>query len=290
MKKRKFDIGNYADEIYTQPFEDTREEKIEQAFRSKRILRYRVKTIISGPIVESEIYPVWESKRYAPPKPQKKKGSSTAQRNLNDKNARKKVVRLMNANFTDKDIWATFTYDEAHRPGTPEEAQKEIQRYIKRVAAYCKKQGLPELKYIYITEFNADDKDKKKVRVHHHVVMNLADRDKAEDLWKAGGRKNTRRLQPDDFQLEGLGRYLVKDPYGKRRWSCSLNLEKPRVFTADSKFPTIRSVEKMLRPELAQAKMKKLYPQFILLEDPHVYVNDQYGGYYIYTRLRKQTE
>lgn len=289
MKRKPYDIGNYADEIYTQPYEDTREEKIEQALRpNSKIVRYRVKTIISGPIVESEIYPIWEAKRYAPPKPPKKKGSSKAQKNLNDKNARKKLVRLINANFTENDIWATFTYDEKHRPHTEEEALQEVQRYIKRLQAYIKRNNLPELKYIHIMEFNEDDTNKKKVRVHHHLIMNFKDRDKVEDLWKAGGRKNTRRLQPDDFHLEGLGRYLAKDPCGKRRWSASLNLTKPKVITADSKFRSVRQVEKMLIPDQAVAKITKLYPDFELLEEPQVYVNDQYGGYYIYTRMRRQ--
>ena len=137
-------------------------------------------------------------------------------------------------------------------------------------------------------EFNEDDTNKKKVRVHHHLIMNFKDRDKVEDLWKAGGRKNTRRLQPDDFHLEGLGRYLAKDPCGKRRWSASLNLTKPKVITADSKFRSVRQVEKMLIPDQAVAKITKLYPDFELLEEPQVYVNDQYGGYYIYTRMRRQ--
>lgn len=286
MKRKKYDISSYADEIYTQPFTDTKEEQIENILRPQtNISHYRVKTIISGPIVESEIYPVWESKRYAPPKPKKAK-STEAQRNLNEKNARKKFIRLLNANFVAGDIWATFTYDNAHRPATIEDAIKEMQRYIKRLNAYVKKHNLPELKYVYVTEYHDKDDDEKKVRVHHHLVTNFKDRDVAEKLWKAGGRTNTRRIQPDeDFNLEGLGNYLSK---GKRRWNSSLNLKKPQIFTADSKFRSIRSVEKMLNPCLAEDKLRKLYPNYILLETPKIYVNDIYGGYYIYTRMRRR--
>ncbi len=284
-KKQLYDISSYADEIYNQPYEDTKEEKIENALRpSKHLSHYRLKTIISGPIVESEIYPVWKSKRYAPSKPAvQKKGSSIAQRNLNEKNSRKRFVRLLNANFTDSDIWATFTYDDAHLPSSIDEAIKEMQRYIKRLSAYVKKHNLPKLKYLYVTEFNDDDKEH--VRVHHHLVINFSDRDTAERLWKAGGRKNTRRLQPDDFNLEGLGRYLTK---GKRRWNSSINLVKPTVITADSKFRSLRQVERMLTPVQAEEQLRKLYPDFTLLESPKVYVNDKYGGYYIYTRMRRR--
>ncbi len=284
MKKRKgYDIAGYVDDIYTHPFEDTREERIEAALRSNNISHYRVKTIISGPIVESEIYPVWNSRRYAPPKP-KSKGSSTAQKNLNEKNARKKFCRLLNANFTADDIWATFTYDQQHRPENVDGAIKEMQKYIKRLSAYVKKHSLPPLKYLYVTEYNDEEGKGNKVRIHHHLVTNFRDRDVAERLWKCGGRTNTRRLQPDDFNLEGLGRYLTK---GKRRWNSSLNLEKPKVYTADSKFRSVRQVESLLIPTKAAEKLSKLYPHFIVLEPPKIYTNALYGGYYIYTRMRR---
>ena len=45
-----------------------------------------------------------------------KKDNDKAQRNLNDKNARKYVERLINENFTDRDLWLTFTYDNEHLP------------------------------------------------------------------------------------------------------------------------------------------------------------------------------
>lgn len=291
MKKRRkgYDIGDYVDEVFSQPYEDTREEKIDAALRRRNVSHYRVKTIISGPIVESEIYPVYNRTSNAPSKPKKKK-SNLAQRNLNDKNAKKKVVRLVNANFSDKDIWATFTYDEAHKPTSAAQAQKSMQRYIKRLRAYCARNNLPELKYIYVTEFSEDKTPKGKIRIHHHIIMNFNDRDKAEELWTEGGRKHTRRLQPDDFCLEGLARYLVKDPHSKKRWSSSQNLTKPTVYIADSKFSSVRQVERMLTPDGATERLNKLYPKFTILEDPHVYVNEHYGGYYIYTKMRRRLE
>ena len=44
------------------------------------------------------------------------KDNSKAQKNLNDKNARKYVERLINQNFGDRDIWLTLTYDDDHLP------------------------------------------------------------------------------------------------------------------------------------------------------------------------------
>ena len=58
---------------------------------------YRVKTIKSGPMLEVEAYPFWK----IPQGSRKKRGeeSSQAQKNLNDKNTQKHVVRLVNTNF-----------------------------------------------------------------------------------------------------------------------------------------------------------------------------------------------
>lgn len=290
MRKRKgYDIGDYADEIFTQPFEDTKEEQIEAAFRNKNVSHYRVKTIISGPIVESEIYPVYNQKSFAPKRPQKKK-SLRAQMNLNDKNAKKKFIRLVNANFTKRDIFISTTYDEKHKPKSPEEAHKSLLRYIRRLQAECKRKGYPKLKYLYVTEYNEENSVKNHIRIHHHVISNFPDRDRAEELWTEGGRTNTKRLQPDDFNLEGLARYLMKDPKGKKRWGGSLNLKKPQVYIADRKFSSIRQVERMLSRDKAIERMRILYPHFKLLEEPKIYINELYGGYYFYTRMRRQNE
>jgi hypothetical protein len=80
---------------------------------------------------------------------------------------------------------------------------------------------------------------------------------------------------------------MIKDPHSKKRWSSSLNLEKPKIYYADKKFRSIHQVEEMLTVFGAERKMKKLYPNYIQLEPTKVYINEQYGGYYFYTRLRK---
>lgn len=288
MIMRKGDIGAYTEEIFTQPFEDTREEQIDAALRNEKVSHYRVKTIISGPMVESEIYPVYRRRGDTPKRPKKKK-SDAAQKNLNAKNAKKKFCRLVNTNFTKGDILVTVTYDNEHRPADEDAAHKSLTKYIRRLQSYAKRRGWPQLKYLYVTEYNESDSPKGRIRVHHHIICNFPDRDVAENLWKEGGRTNTKRLQPDsDFNLQGLAMYLVKDPKGKKRWGGSLNLKKPKVYIADRKFRSVKQVEQMLNFEGAVYRLGKLYPSFKLVEEPQVYVNDTYGGYYIYTRLRKK--
>lgn len=65
---------------------------------------YREKKIYSGKILEVELYPVYKSGREIPRRAKKEKLSTKEQRNLNDKNARKKLTRLINTNFGEGDI------------------------------------------------------------------------------------------------------------------------------------------------------------------------------------------
>jgi hypothetical protein len=67
--------------------------------------------------------------------------------------------------------------------------------------------------------------------------MNFRDRDTAESIWDRG-RKQTRRLQPDDYGLEGLARYVTKGPASEtngKKYTCSKNLDKPKITISDTK-------------------------------------------------------
>lgn len=274
--------GYDLDETYPNPYGDTREERFER-LRDKEIAGYRAKTVRSGPMLEVETYPFWNCRNGN--RAAKQKESRAAQRNLNNKNAVKNVVRLINTNFTEDDIWATYTYSDARLPPTVEAAQKEMAKYVKRLKTYAKKRGFAELKYIYVTEFENDPK-KGKHRVHHHLVTNFPDRDIAEEKWKGGARTTTRRLQPDRFEYEGMARYITKDPRGNKRYVASKNLKKPIITTADHKF-TRRGVERLLRGGNAQSKLEKLYKGYEFL-DLKAFTSDYVSGAYVYVRMRRR--
>lgn len=66
---------------------------------------YALKEIRAGDQFEVEIYPQFKKMDEVPPEGRSiKKDNDKAQRNLNDKNARKYVERLINENFTDRDF------------------------------------------------------------------------------------------------------------------------------------------------------------------------------------------
>ncbi len=285
--RKSYGSDRFYEDLYTSAYEDTQEEQIETALRNKDISHYRMKTITSGNIRECEIYPVWNT-RSAGHRARKEKASRKAQQNLNDKNTKKKLIRLLNANFTEQDIWATFTYDKAHLPNTPEQAEKNIQNYIRRLAHHKKKNGGQPLKYVYVTEYE-EDQQKGKKRVHHHLVVNFQDRDFVEKLWKGGARTHTRRLQPDESGLEGLARYISKDPKGKKRYVCSRNLSKPTVTVSDHRMTRTKARKIVENINEAPALFTKIYEGYSFT-DIKAYFSEYASGAYIYVKLRKYPE
>lgn len=270
-----------VDDVYTNSSELMYEDNFQEQLENLRLKggHYRVKTIKSGDILESEVYPIWETN--AKNRRPKTKESRLAQRNLNNKNTLKKLIRLMNSNFTSNDIMCTFTYDDAHLPEDIKKAQRDMVNYLRRLKTYVKKHNLPELKYIYVTEYS----EEKKIRVHHHLVINFEDRDVAEKYWKGGARTQSRRLQPDEFGLEGIARYIAKDPKGNKRYTCSQNLKKPVITVADCKMTSAR-VLKLVEGRIdAKTYFSKMYKGY-RFTDMKCYFSEYVAGAYIYVRMK----
>lgn len=286
MQQYRVEVHEDLFVIDSSAYEDSIEERIER-LRDKQISKYRVKTIRSGDMLEVEAYPLWSTAIGSRRK--KCNESSKVQSNLNDKNTIKKVTRIVHTNFTLKDIWATWTYANGRLPGDPEQAKKDMQNFIRRLKRWLKKQKKYEkfeLKYIYVTEF--DNKEGKKVRVHHHMITNFPDRDVAEELWNGGGRVQTRKLQPDDLGLEGLVRYIMKDKKKNptKRYTISRNMEQPKVSIADSKM-TRKRAERIATEEIcAQELFEKMYKGY-KFNDIEVKYSEFTSGAYLYVRMKR---
>lgn len=269
--------------------EEEREERIE-GLRGKKY-KEKVKTIMSGPILECEIYPVYE-RRIDTPRADKKNATETAMKNYNDKMAMKQMVRIINTNFSKDDLYITLTYPDKVLP-TEAQARKDMSNYIRRLKTARKKLNLPELKYLYVIEFVSEEEAvySKKIRIHHHLIINKMDRDLAEEIWKTAkpkARAESRRLQPDDFGLEGVARYLGKWKKGKKRWYASRNLKKPKVNTSVTKLSK-RKVEKIARePDRWQGLFESMYKNKYTLLDVEVFYSEIVAGYYIRARMRQK--
>lgn len=239
---------------------------------------YATKTIKAGKVFEVEIYPEFTKAQAAAAGVKKK--NKQAQKKLNDKNARKYLERLINANFGNGDYWATFTYSNEHKPDSVEAAQKDMKNYIGRVNYHRKKQGKPPAKYIYITEYG-----EKTGRVHHHLIIdNGLSMDELERLWKKGSRNNIRRISEDENGIAGLANYLTKDPQGRKRWKSSKGLKKPVERKSYSIFK-YRRIRKMIENhDNIKIELEKQYKGKRLI-NAEVRYNKHNGRFYIYAKM-----
>lgn len=285
---------------YNKSLEDMHEWFVEQMFKNRKKVIYALKEIRAGEQFEVEIYPQFRSMDDVPPEGRSiKKDNSKAQKNLNDKNARKYVERLINQNFTDRDIWMTLTYDDDHLPpdGDIDAAIKNVQNYIRRVNYQRKKRGLDNCKYVYVTEYCPDEE----IRWHHHIVMDgKMDMDTVESCWKQSSRNEIRRLEKDKNGLSGMANYIVKQKdriKSEKRWNSSQNLSQPKIKVVHSKRPTAAGgnykqigsyVDKMVKDrDSIPEQLARWYPDFDFT-DSEVYYNDFNCMFYIHARMRRK--
>ena len=203
--------------------------------------------------MEIDLYPISEREKGASLSAKRRQASSRIQKNLNARNARRYFIQLLNANFTESDIHWTGTYDDAHLPDSIEQADHDLELFLRRVRSQSRKRGLPAPRFIAVTEWREEGDGLPAVRVHHHVVLSCGlSRDELERLWYRGkdkerlGITNADRLQFDRESLERLANYLTKYTNRKRRWRQSRGLEKPqRPRPNDGKY-TRRQLERLV--------------------------------------------
>ncbi|RHM59678.1 hypothetical protein [Coprobacillus sp. AF33-1AC] len=271
-----YDYENYYDNRFNQ--EDLDIKKL----LDKNLIgvQYCSKTIQSGNQFEIEIYPLFSKKEMDKFNPSKKP-TRLAQKSLNDRNARKHFIRLINNNFNKDDYVMHLTYSNENLPPTIEAAEKEVYKFIRKINYRRKKLGLKNAKWIYVTEHDPN----KKIRIHHHLIIEKGlDRKLMKDLWMLGTRIKVEELEPDEDGLTGLATYLSKDPKGKKRWKGSKWLKKPierKSYTVFSK----KKIKNMISNEMlvsqylnANYKSKK----YVKHEIRYNKVNRMY---YIYARM-----
>jgi len=258
--------------------------------------QYHAKTIQSGSQIEVQLYEVWDTK--SKNKGKAKKPSKRRQEKLNQRNSQLNFVRLINENFTEKDTWMSLTYDIFSLPADYETAVKNIKNYIIAVKRKWKDR---DVKYAYSIEYGEG-------RCHHHLFINISDRDTLEEMWCSAserarkrknpayrihkyGRTQARRLQADDFGFTGAAMYTSKESKkNKKKYVCSKNLRKPKetkTKTRKGRRLTRRFVKKLAEDKRA-AKMEllKLFPD-CQFNDIDIRQTPYTKGYYLYARLKR---
>ena len=204
-------------------------------------MKSREKRIKSGNQLEVEIYPVTEhGHRYD----RKRKLSRPEQQALNEKNAIKTFIRLVNTNFVSGDIVITLEYNKDKRPSGYNQIKRDVQNYIRRIKYYRNKHDLPIIKYVYVIELQGVD------HWHCHMIMSKIAREVAESLWDNADFVNSKSFQPT--QQDGGGAcfrscfrtYARQYPAGcislRNRTHLCHHRPAVRLHRADSHYPQLQ--------------------------------------------------
>lgn len=252
-------------------------------------------------VITASYYPHIEKKQSS--RRRKYQESTPQQKNLNDKKSKRHLEALIHTNFGKGDICIHLTYRDEDMPKTIKEAQNCAKNYTRRINRIRKSLGLPNAKFIIITEMG------KSGRVHHHVLMDgMLDRDTVEEKWTLGYCNAKRlRLNPKTG-LIGLAFYVSKTPRiisgdadtdqkgerpkGGKRWISSQNLAKPWVSINDDprlmsnkKFQFLKDLPE--DSEMARQLIEKDNPGYTVIEIDKEY-NEEYGKWYIFTKMKRK--
>ena len=226
-------------------------------YKGRTFIRERVH--ICGAYMDAEIFPVFQS----PGKRRNKcRPTSEVQKRINQRNAERKLIRLVHANFTEQDLALGLSYDAAHLPESVEAGKKQLAKFLRALRAEYRRQG-KALRYITTTEVG-----KKSGRIHHHLILSGGvDRDRIEQLW-GQGYANTKRLQFGKTGVAGLACYMVKGQIDYRRYNCSRNLERPEPLEYDGRMDRAEQqrLAEMVEDGTIYQEMERVYPDYICVE------------------------
>lgn len=236
--------------------------------------RYKEKTIICGDWMWVEVHPTW---RPAGKRRGKFKETSETQQKLNDRASRLRLVTLVHANFTSRDLALHMTFRDGEIPQTQEDYERVIRNFMAKLRRLYRREGV-ELKYILVRAWS------EKGRPHVHMILSGGvDRGEIEALWPHG-YANTRQLEFTETGIADLVDYMAGQrddgktdeghvrKKGERRWSGSRNLVKPVERTNLTRY------SKAAMEEIADAGnphgiFRDRYPGFWLAEFPEIRQN-----------------
>lgn len=255
-------------------------------YQSRGVLLYRTKTIKAGKYLECEMFPVL-ALDHAPSR--EKKGVTTAaQKEINMRNAQKRLARLMNANFGKGDLLAHLTAAE----GCDEkQAQKDARNMIARLRTRFNRAG-QEMKYIYVIETTGAGTERERHHIHMVLTGGVLGRDEIEQLW-GKGLARVDRVQIQNKGLSGFAHYITQrkttqEKLLKRKWACSKNLNKPQETESSRKFSRrdARDIAQAAQNG-AKALFERKYPGYRLVEQPMIRYSEWTAGAYIYAFMEK---
>lgn len=238
---------------------------------------YRTMDVYMGSRVEVSAYPWWDTRPASGVRAAKLKPSRAAQQRQNAKDSSRRFCALLECNFGAQDYHLTGTYDIADGPLPDiDRVQRDVRNMILRWQRLRHKAGLDKGRYMYVIEGAADGS--RQQRIHAHVIMaGGLPWETMTGLWQHG-RVRVDRLQPDDYGLMGLGRYLSKDPRGRKRWGASRGLRQPRVVRSNNRISRRDVAAIEVDRYAAREIVARKYPGY-MIRDPERDVRISYSPY-----------
>ena len=276
---------------------------------SRGVELQRTKTVKAGKLLWCRSYPIWDTAAARDAKAKletakEKKGTSTAQKDLNAKMAKDRVIALINANFEPGDLMLTCTYADDRPPEDWKRAMQDMRNFLARVRRVCARRSLEAPVYVYVVE----EINKRKGKEYHaHIIIKVGiGRDEMEALWEAGGHGhcNSKVIKDMEDGTRRMAGYLVKQTTSKARaradfydrrhkWCASKGLKQPQETSADRKVSR-RRVERIAEsirrdPVEARAHLERCYPGYRVLE-LEVKTSDWVSGAYVYAVMARKEE
>lgn len=182
---------------------------------------YREKRYVCGEYLDVYIYPTYSQPRG---RSRRRKPTSEAQQKLNQRHREEKLVRLLHANFTPEDLEIHLTYSE--QPETPEEAQRQVRNFIRRVQRRRKKARPPAFE---IHSRYRERLEKWAVSSSRHIVRRNGQRRARKSLGKW-----IRELPPSAIHGKRACGARKLHRQGRYNLSSVASVEKPRRPGADN--------------------------------------------------------
>ena len=293
MKHKVFDNYDY-ESCYDKRFDELTGEFLNSVVKPPSGIAYTTATIKAGNQLEVEIYPSFKKdipemiRRY---KQKKRSGTSEKQKNVNDRNSKKKLIRLIHENFYTGDYWCTLTFKD--EPVDLESAEKLSKNFFRRINRARKKKGLENAKYVYVIEEGMYGTE----RFHLHMIMdNGLSKEEVEQKWGLGATTIRTLNYYKEENFIGVCKYMMIDEEtykrtafrlkGKRRWGSSKgNLVIPKPSKNRTKMSKKKVMNMVLHQDGIGEKLERDYPNY-QFKEVEIRYNDWNGLFYIYARLQ----
>lgn len=193
-----------------------------------------IRETISGAVTEYSKFYVPEGTR---PRSSRRGKSSPRKQDQNDRDAAKRLARILNCNFRAGDALVTLTYAaETERA----EGEKKVKNFLRRLKRQADKAGLT-FRWVLVSSEQTDEGEQ--ARLHHHLVISgdLLRFDGQEHRWYIGkqpaeqawglGWADVRTLR-DQKDYTPVAVYLVRQARrepDEKKWTSSRNMKKPIV-------------------------------------------------------------